>query len=643
MLSCFYRWQYDLEKQKLMTGSLLVGYALETGLDSFTIATDAALQMQAGAISRGAFLFAMARPDTAVQLRVRADADTPLAGQERQTAYELAKRTMPPLDAMTASDLAWKCYRCDVVGTFYEKEDQICFAGDQVEILEPSAYRIYHPGPVLPLVVNGEYVQQGVDGVFRATEYTGEPAVLVPPSAYRQIGFYRPTELYRPMQFSPSVYLYLRDIRGHRTALFGKTRSGKSNTIKMIASSMLDSNRELQSTGQLVIDVNGEYANDNPQDGMCMLSRYPDQCVCYAIHPRNGSGARQLRSNFYLDPPQAMKVFGDVLRDNASNYIRAFLSAPLPSLEEIRTMGPGGERLRAVRRVQIFWAILYKAGFQGDETQLETLGEKISGSVFNPGFRTELKQAMGSNTEPDTLQGLYDQLALFYQFYQDNPQSELLKTAHGALLETDDLNLLQFLFPGSNGSGPKVLSGCRSFHSSRAGNVLEEIPKFLDDCKTVILDLSNGAPTLVRYMTDQICTKVFRHQEQRFTENALRDHYVQIYAEEAHNYFPAKDTEQSIYLRIAKEGAKYHIGLVYATQSPSTISGELLSQTENFFVAHLDSSYETDALVRRADPFAGVKESILKTRTPGYVHMLTASQRYPISVQIDNFRDKGVR
>lgn len=95
-----------------------------------------------------------------IQPMIRADAGTPLAGQERQTAYELAKRTMPPLDAMTSSDLAWKCYRCDVVGTFYEKEDQTCFAGDQVEILEPSAYRIYHPGPVLPLVVNGEYVQQ---------------------------------------------------------------------------------------------------------------------------------------------------------------------------------------------------------------------------------------------------------------------------------------------------------------------------------------------------------------------------------------------------------------------------------------------------------------------------------------------------
>ena len=338
-----------------------------------------------------------------------------------------------------------------------------------------------------------------------------------------------------------------------------------------------------------------------------------------------------------------MNVFDEALRDKGATYIKAFLSVEIPPLEEIRAMQSRSERIRAVRRVQIFWAILYKAGFTADETQLEKLGVKISVSVFNPGFNKKLRQALGDNAEPRSLQELYEHLALLYQFYQDNPQSELLKTAHGNLLDTDDMNLLRFLFPSNNSSGPNVLSKCRQFHSGHATDVLKEIPEILHESKTVILDLSNGAPALVRYLTDQICTKVFRYQENLFTENDLRDRYVQIYAEEAHNYFPSKDTENSIYLRIAKEGAKYHIGLVYATQSPSSISGELLSQTENFFVAHLDSSYETDALVRRAEPFEGVKESILRTRTPGYVHMLTASQRYPIPVQIDNFRNMGVQ
>lgn len=191
-------------------------------------------------------------------------------------------------------------------------------------------------------------------------------------------------------------------------------------------------------------------------------------------------------------------------------------------------------------------------------------------------------------------------------------------------------------------SGVKALSCCRYLHDANAGDFLKEIPDLLDQSRTVILDLSNASPALIEFLTGQVCAKVFHHQEDLFTQNALGSHYVQLYAEEAHNYFPAQDTDTGIFARIAKEGAKYNMGLVYSTQSPSTISGELLSQTENFFVAHLDSVHEVDALVRRSAPFTGVGANILKTRTPGYVHLLTASQRYPIPVQIANFHDVGV-
>ena len=152
--------------------------------------------------------------------------------------------------------------------------------------------------------------------------------------------------------------------------------------------------------------------------------------------------------------------------------------------------------------------------------------------------------------------------------------------------------------------------------------------------------MSNARPSLVEFLTKEVCTVVFEHQEALLVDNSLGDHYVQLYAEEAHNYFPASDKDTaSIFSRIAKEGAKYHIGLIYSTQSPSTISGELLSQTENFVVAHMDSDHEVDALVRRSAPFRGVAGNILKTRTPGYVHILTASQRFPVPVQVSSFRE----
>jgi DNA helicase HerA-like ATPase len=92
-----------------------------------------------------------------------------------------------------------------------------------------------------------------------------------------------------------------------------------------------------------------------------------------------------------------------------------------------------------------------------------------------------------------------------------------------------------------------------------------------------------------------------------------------------------------VYVRFAKEGAKFHIGIVYSTQSPSTINKELLAQTENFFVTHLSSQDETKALSRVQIAFAGIEEDILRAKTPGYMRMMTLSHRFVVPVQAKKF------
>ena len=57
----------------------------------------------------------------------------------------------------------------------------------------------------------------------------------------------------------------------------------------------------------------------------------------------------------------------------------------------------------------------------------------------------------------------------------------------------------------------------------------------------------------------------------RFTDNSPNN-FVQFYFEEAHNLFPKKDDNilSQIYNRLAKEGAKLNLGLIYATQEVKT-------------------------------------------------------------------------
>ena len=645
LLSDFYNYQRQLEQSRNPGGSTLAGYVLETGYGSFTVTTNTAMQRSAGALPQGGFLLAMSSPTCAILLRVQEVVSSPLKGMENMTVYELSKRAMPDLDPLTSSDMSWSCRRCDVLGSFYEMGAQVFFSGDLQGLSAPSEYRVYQPGHLLHLVINGTYAIDA-SGLFRAQEYArGGFPNFISDQDYSAIGFYRPTE--HPEDRELPANLYLSDIAGRRTALFGKTRSGKSNAVKVIVSALLARNAYARDLGQIIIDTNGEYANDNPQDGACLKNRFPDQCEVYAVHVKPGSNAHILRCNFYLVPELAMEIFRNRLMDGASTYIKAFLSASVPSLEEIRAMAPGGERTRAIRRVQLLWAILDEAGFPADETALAAAAPSISagGSPFDPGFAADLRESIGhmGKPAPSDLSELRAEWKAVLQYYKSYPDSEDLKSANGnPLLEADELNMLKFLVPDI-GSGVKCLSGCRYLHHKDAGNFMQEIPALLDESKTVILDLSNAAPALVEFLTEQVCTGVFHHQESLFTGNSLGDRYVQLVAEEAHNYFPASDKDNgNIFSRIAKEGAKYHIGLVYSTQSPSTISGELLSQTENFLVAHLDSSHEVDALVRRSAPFAGVAETILRTRTPGYVHLLTASQRYPVPVQIRGFRETEV-
>jgi hypothetical protein len=430
--------------------------------------------------------------------------------------------------------------------------------------------------------------------------------------------------------------------------MFGKTRLGKSNVVKIISQSIIETTREDNSVGQLIFDINGEYANDNPQDGSRSLrSAYPNRCEVYALTPKPGTPSQPLKLNFYEQPDSCMQILRSLLEPmyRGTQYVSSFYSVQLPNIDDIGQMRPGSQRTRPVRKVQMYWAILNKAGFAADEARLRRLGltggSRHAPSNFNPHFNQQLIQAVyGRNNQfapPQNLDELRAHLEQVETFRHQNPNDQALSSRSGSLFDADDVALLGFLNPVTGG-GPRILRPHMVYHDPQAGNFVQNILQSLDSGMTVILDLGNATDEIRRYFSDLLSRAVFSNQERKFTSNSLNDQYIQLYFEEAHNLFP-KDNKDftGIYARFAKEGAKFHIGIVYSTQSPSTINKELLAQTENFFVAHMSSQSEAEALAKLQIQYDGLQQDILKTRTPGYMRMMTFSHRFVIPVQINRF------
>ena len=562
------------------------------------------------------------------------------------------------MDAQTHNTLSFAGVKCGVIGTFFLNEAPhnssrlvTCFGSDLSNYYPNRGLTVYKPNEdALKEIVNYQDSNRRED----LRNYSRVP-----------IGEVRYASTNRSFQGISDVEVSISpaDLLEQKTALFGMTRTGKSNTTKIIAKSVFDlrfDSKEPLRIGQIIFDPNGEYANENVQDAddqtnPSALKNVSNKdgkqadVVTYGIlkHP-NDPDRRLMLLNFYEDENlQKGKEIIDAFLTEDSIYIRNFRQIVF----ERPDSSDYSATTRYNRRVLAYRALLAKAGFTPPDNlqpNLKNLFKKeLRESMENsesdkaPNYKSAAKILGGSNATWGQLHMAFEHLAYFIldaksgykefeDWYVDQPN------ASGDNWADEDFKKILEMFRHPNGA--RLIGQAKPQHTnSTTEDYAVEIYNHLIEGRLVIIDQSSGEPQVNQSSAERIMWQIFRENQQEFREGKEPPDIL-IYIEEAHNLLPSGSESdlKDVWVRTAKEGAKYRLGMVYVTQEVSSIQKNILKNTANWFIGHLNNTDETRELCKFYD-FADFEKSILRAQDRGFLRVKTLSNLFVVPVQIKKF------
>lgn len=563
---------------------------------------------------------------------------------ENRTSNSSSRDTSEKPDVLTQNLLQFSGLQCRVLGTFYMKNQQLQLGSDIENFSSSLTQAVYLPkGDALKTIVN--YVdpirKKKSEEDFKTMGISKE----VTPFEIGTVRYTSSDRLQRNDENSKvPVSIQPADFLARRTAVLGMTRTGKSNMVKQTVSVVKKVANDVKlNIGQLIFDINGEYANANGQDNGSISEIFKTDCIRYRMMKTDGF--KPLLTNFYEQLEDGFQIISELVKEerlSTAQDIMTFINSM--SFDEPEDLH---QKKRYKVIIALYKALLYAAKFEinGDEKisfeankdivtivgKNPSLGLSISETL--EWFSTLRDKAVQLAEEENKEKKSGDTKKLWY---------EMLPSSTKGKYWLDDVSIAMLnmiaLKNSSNTAmfGYKCLFSAKDYHTSeRKTPVANEIYNYLINGKIVILDLSVGIATLREKISKDIAKFIFNSSMNTFTKGE-QPPFIMIYIEEAHNLIgkgmPLTDT----WPRIAKEGAKYKIGLVYATQEVSSVHPNILSNTENWFVSHLNSENEIRELDKFYD-FADFHKSLLRAQDVGFTRVKTLSSSFVVPVQINKF------
>jgi len=620
-----------------------IGRIFEIDYDFAKILTNDSWKLNVKGVPHGSFLVAIYHNDIhhskpeGILLRVIGPTKIPQSSEIVETIVqnymELPKsRSDITPDSYTKLYYEYSGLECRILGTIYFNEnDEFTFGTDLENFLGPHLYKVYKPkGDILKMIINSKNNLLNEDSLSE-----------------EEIGYlrYSSSNSYtlETDEYKVPVVITTNDIVARRTAFFGMTRTGKSNTIKIIISAIMKLNNKFEEynlkhnlkkgdddykspIGQIVFDINGEYTFSNKQDEGSIYDKFRDKVVRFTMSKKKAEkfdDVRMLQYDFFDDETlqESFNLLTEELlsEDSVPQYIHSFSNINLfDTSKEEDAETPELKRFyenQRKRKVALYKCVLYEAGFKPKRGNRELLFFSGVNGASIRGSRLSIEEAK--------------------EWFINNKEllKEVTSNSTGKKVWDKDYEVLYDLLTRYN----RKLTKYTSLHNPNARDDFKKvIDSLLREGKIVLVDLSTVNEETQRTYITKLCKYIFTNSMNKFT-NDENPEYIQMYFEEAHNIFPKDDKDlKNIYNRLAKEGAKLNIGISYSTQEVSSISPSILKNTQNWFISHLNNKDEIKALEKYYD-FEDFSKSILKNSDVGYARVKTYSNNFIIPVQIKKF------
>lgn len=630
-----------------------IGGVYRLDYHSALVLTDDFRKSEAGGVPQGGFLLAAAGVKTGdgfilddqeiILLRVRETAPLPNESELVQTRLAVVRDASVTgqgfdevTDVLTRGELQQSAFDCEVLGTFYESTQvpgHIEYGADIDNVVSSARYQVFLPS---------------TDVLSWLASYSESDDM----SDRLKLGVVRFASTRRRAREAHAdqapVHVHVSDFVERKTAVFGMTRTGKSNTIKTLVTAVFQYGKTRnQPIGQLIFDPQGEYANINDQDktGLRLLGDTADDVRVYKVTPSTSDQREQpLRLNF-LDPdclPTVWEMIQTEVLNSASagtQYMAGFRSISMDAPREDDFQAKNHfER----NRLAVF-ALIHRSGITGTLTGVSvTLSNDLvseltaSGSPFAGRVTGRGKTAFVDTSE--TASELLDWIAQRREAQRD-PSFSGNKLSDSWVRDLDSGELRDLISAMQGGAARAAIKRLKSFHDAHShGDIGEKVWDDMQEGRLVIIDLSQGNDVVTRALSDRIVTVLLDHARDNFASNQTAIPF-QIVVEEAHNLFERNskvDALMSPWVRLSKEAAKYKIGMIYATQEVSSVDQRILSNTSNWLVAHLNSDNETRELSHYYD-FKVWADSLRKCEDIGFVRMKTYSGKFIVPIQVALF------